>query len=120
MTRIRRQMKTPQPECEARCWCFPNLLRGFRHRPFARRGALSYRDPAWLTRSAPSSLLGVLVRGRRMLVRVLAVLLSRGGVLLRGFVLANVVLMGGRMMMMRGCMMVSCGVMMMLARGMFR
>ena len=60
------------------------------------------------------------MRGRRMLVRVLAVLLSRGGVLLRRFVLANVVLMGGRMMMMRGGMMVSCGVMMMLARGMFR
>ena len=55
-----------------------------------------------------------------MLVRVLAVLLSRGRVLLRRFVLANFVLMSGRMVMVRGGMMVSGGVMMMLARGMFR
>ena len=60
------------------------------------------------------SLLRVVVRARRMLVRLFAVLVSRGRVLLRLFVFANLVMVGSLMVMMRG------GVMMMLARGMFR
>jgi len=60
------------------------------------------------------SLLRVVVRARRMLMRLFAMLVSRGRVLLRLFVFANLVMVGSLMVMMRG------GVMMMLARGMFR
>ena len=55
-----------------------------------------------------------------MLMRLFAVLVSHGRVLLRLFVFADLVMVGGLMVMMRGGMMVSGGVMMMLARGMFR
>ena len=53
-----------------------------------------------------------------MLVGSLAVLVRRGGVLLRLFMLAKIVVMGRLMMMMRGGVMVSGGVVMMLARRM--
>jgi hypothetical protein len=60
------------------------------------------------------------VRGRRMLVGKLTVFVGRSRVLLRLFVLAEIVVMGRLVMMMRGRMMVSSGVVMMLARRMLR
>lgn len=60
----------------------------------------------------------VFVSGRGMAVRKLAVFMGRGGVLLRLFVLAEIVMMRRLMMMMRGGVMVSGSVMVMLARRM--
>jgi hypothetical protein len=54
-------------------------------------------------------LVRVLVGGRRMLVGELAVFFGRGGVFLRVFVFAQVMMMGRLMMVMRGGVMVGCG-----------
>jgi hypothetical protein len=67
-----------------------------------------------------SSLGGVLVSGRRVLVGKIAVFLGRHGVCFRVFVLADLVMMGGLMVMMRSGMVMSGGGMMMRARRMFR
>jgi hypothetical protein len=58
--------------------------------------------------------------GRGVLVSLLAMFVSRVGVLFRVFVLAEVVMMGGLMMMMRGSVMISGGLMMMLTGRMLR
>jgi hypothetical protein len=55
-----------------------------------------------------------------VLVCVLAVLVGRFGVLLRLFVLAEIVMMGGLMMMMGRGVVMSGGLMMMLTGGMLR
>src|SRR5271165_1253533 len=60
------------------------------------------------------SLLGMLVRSRRVLVRMLAMLVSRIGVLLGLLVLAQIVMVGGLMMVMGGGVVMSGGLMMML------
>ncbi len=60
------------------------------------------------------------VRGRGVFVRVLAMLVSRFGVLLRFLVLAKIMMMGGLMMMMGGGVVVASGLMMMLARRVLR
>jgi hypothetical protein len=54
-----------------------------------------------------------------MLVGELAMFLGRGGVILRVFVLAHLVMMRGLMMVMRGGVVVSGGGVMVLARRMF-
>jgi hypothetical protein len=58
--------------------------------------------------------------GRGVLVSLLAMFVSRFRVPLRLFVLAEVMMMGGLMMMMRGSVMISGGLMMMLAGRMLR
>jgi hypothetical protein len=58
--------------------------------------------------------------GRGVLVSLLAMFVSRVGMLFRVFVLAEVVMMGGLMMMMRGSVMISGGLMMMLTGRMLR
>ena len=55
-----------------------------------------------------------------MLVSLLAMFVSRFGVLLRLFVLAKVMMMGGLMMMMGGGVVMSGGLMMMLTGRMLR
>jgi hypothetical protein len=55
-----------------------------------------------------------------VLMCVLVVLVGRFGVLLRLFVLAEIVMMGGLMMVMGRCMVMSGGLMMMLTGGMLR
>jgi len=65
--------------------------------------------------SRPQSLLGMFARRRRVLVRLLAMLVSRIGVLLGLFVLAQIVMVGGLMMVMGGRVVVSGGLMMVLA-----
>jgi hypothetical protein len=54
------------------------------------------------------------VGGRGVLVPLLAMFVSRFCVLLRLFVLAEVMMMGGLMMMMGGSVVISCGLMMVL------
>jgi hypothetical protein len=61
----------------------------------------------------------VFLRGRRVLVRLFAVLVSRGRVRLGLFMLARLVVMSGLMMMVGGGVMMRGGVVMMLARWMF-
>ena len=58
------------------------------------------------------------VRGRRVLVALFALFLSRGRVLFRLFVLAHIVMMRCLMVMMRGGVVVSGSLMVMLARRM--
>jgi hypothetical protein len=58
--------------------------------------------------------------GRGVLVSLLAMFVSRVGMLFRVFVLAEVMMMGGLMMMMRGSVMISGGLMMMLTGRMLR
>ena len=58
--------------------------------------------------------------GRGVLVSLLAMFVSRFGVLLRVFVLAEVMVMGGLMMMMGGRVVISRGLMMMLTGRMLR
>jgi hypothetical protein len=58
--------------------------------------------------------------GRGVLVSLLAMFVSRFGVLLRVFVLADVMVMGGLMMMMRGSVVMSGSLMMMLTGQMLR
>jgi hypothetical protein len=60
------------------------------------------------------------VGGRGVLVSLLTVLVSRFGVLLRLFVLAEIVMMGGLMMMMGRGVVMCGGLMMMLAGRMLR
>jgi hypothetical protein len=60
------------------------------------------------------------VGGRGVLVSLLAMFVSRFGVLLRVFVLADVMVMGGLMMRMRGSVVMSGGLMMMLTGRMLR
>ena len=60
------------------------------------------------------------VGGRGVLVSLLAVFVSRFGVLLRLLVLAKIMMMGGLMMMMGGGVVMSGGLMMMLAGRMLR
>ncbi len=67
-----------------------------------------------------SFLARMFVSGRGVLVSVLAVFVSRFGVLLRLLVLTEVMMMGGLMMMMGGGVVMSGGLMMMLAGRMFR
>ena len=55
-----------------------------------------------------------------MLVCLLAMLVSRFGVLLRLFVLAEIMMMGGLMVMMGGCVVMSGCLMMMLTGRMLR
>jgi hypothetical protein len=57
----------------------------------------------------------MLARGGRMLVSSLAMLVGRGGVRLGLFVLTDIVMMRCLMMMMRGRVVMSSGVMMVLA-----
>ena len=66
------------------------------------------------------SFIGMFVGGRGVLVSLLAMFVSRFRVPLRLFVLAEVMMMGGLMMMMRGSVMISGGLMMMLAGRMLR
>ncbi len=58
--------------------------------------------------------------GRGALVRLLAMFVSRFGVLLRLFVLAEIMMMGGLMVMMGGCVVMSGCLMMMLTGRMLR
>jgi hypothetical protein len=60
------------------------------------------------------------VGGRGVLVSLLAMFVSRFRVLLRLFVLAEIMMMGGLMMMMRGRVVVGGGLMMMLTGGVLR
>ncbi len=62
----------------------------------------------------------MLVGGRRVLLSLLAMFVSRVGVILRLFVLAKIMMMGGLMMMMGGGVVMSGGLMMMLTGRMFR
>ena len=70
--------------------------------------------------SAPSSFVRMTVGSRGMFVGKLAMLESRSGVLLRLFVLAAFVMMGRLMVMMRGGVVVSGRLMVMLTRRMLR
>ena len=58
--------------------------------------------------------------GRGVLVSLLAMFVSRVSVLLRLFVLAEIMVMGGLMMMMRGGVVISSSLMMMLSGRMLR
>jgi hypothetical protein len=60
------------------------------------------------------------VGGRGVLVPVRAMLVSRFGVLLGLFVFAEIMMMGGLKMMMRGRVVMGGGLMMMLTGGMLR
>ena len=64
-------------------------------------------------------LVRVAVRRRGMFVRMLAVFVSSGRVLLRFVVLASFVMMRCLMVMMRGSVVVACGLVVMVTRGMF-
>jgi len=59
----------------------------------------------------------VLVRAGRMTVRVFAMLLGGAGVRFRFVVPTGIMMVRRLAMMMRGCLVVGCGIMMMLARG---
>ena len=68
----------------------------------------------------PSSFLRMTVGSRGMFVGELAMFVGRGCVLLRVFVLAEIVMMGRLMVMMRGGVVVSGRLMVMLTRRMLR
>jgi hypothetical protein len=68
----------------------------------------------------PSSFLRMTVGSRGMFVGELAMFMSRGRVLLRVVVLAEIVMMGRLMVMMRGGVVVSGRLMVMLTRRMLR
>ena len=58
--------------------------------------------------------------GRGVLVALLAMFVSRVGVLLRLFVFSKIVMVCGLMMMMRGCVMIRSGLMMVITRRVLR
>lgn len=60
------------------------------------------------------------MRGSGMFVRTLAMFVSRGRVFLRFFVLTGLVMMSRLVMMMCGCVVVTCGLVMVVTRGMLR
>ena len=66
------------------------------------------------------SFIRMFASGRGVLVSLIAMFVSRFGMLLRVFVLAEVMMMGGLMMMMRGGVVMSGGLMMMLTCRMLR
>ena len=75
---------------------------------------------ASVSRIVPSSFLRMTVGSRGMFVGELAMFMSRGRVLLRVVVLAEIVMMGRLMVMMRGGVVVSGRLMVMLTRRMLR
>jgi hypothetical protein len=78
------------------------------------------RAPPAVTSSQVTSFVGMFVRRCRMFVPCFAVLVSSLGMPFRLIFLAKFVMMSGLMMMMRGCVMISGGLVTMLNGGMLR